>query len=127
MRSSSEPSTLNAMATGSELAIIKGASAALSTVTRASTTIVDTIRRGAIVHKADRDMLRDQLVYLRRQEVATYIGNLGIHNLSILFDLYDQVDRYADDPKRYCESLRIVGQTSRLLSENLDRLQRELR
>jgi hypothetical protein len=112
---------------GTELVVAQQAASALAGVSKAAGNLLAEIQRGSIVRQSDRQLLKDRLALLRHQNIADCIAELGSQQLSLLFDLYDQADRYANTPAKYQAALMVVQQTSDQLAENVRRFMREIR
>lgn len=110
-----------------ELAIIRSATASLSSVASATTAMISALKANGVVRAADRQRLKDGLMALRRFEVADHLARLGVVNMNHTFDLYDLAETKSGNPLQFSAALRIAEQSTRLLGDNLSQLGRELR
>lgn len=109
-----------------ELDVFRTASLAVSGVATTTSTIISIIRRNGIVATAERQRLRDNLLMLRRSEIANYIGDMGVNNLNHLFRLHDLAETKAHRPNAYADALSMISGVVSELDANLRRLARDL-
>lgn len=109
-----------------DLVVATQAVKALAGVSDAAATLLAQVRNGSIVRQADRDLLRMRLAVVRRENIARCIADLSSQQLSLLFDLFDQVERHANNPAKYRAALEVVQQTSDQLADNTRRFIREI-